>query len=55
MRIYFFDVAHGERSEQSYREHLEILKALAARDPVKAENAVRSHLRNAFEFLKNVI
>jgi DNA-binding GntR family transcriptional regulator len=55
MRIYFFDEAHEERSEQSYREHLEILNALAARDPARAESAVRSHLRNAFEFLKNVI
>ena len=37
---------------RSYKEHLEILDALAARDPVRAENAVRDHLRNSIEFLK---
>ncbi len=55
MRIYFFNKAHEERVEQSYREHLEILDALSARDPERAENAVRNHLRNSLEFLKKVI
>lgn len=55
MRIYFFNEAHEERSEQSYREHLEILDALSACDPERAENAIRNHLRNSVEFLKKVI
>ena len=55
MRIYFFNQAHEERSEVSYQEHLEILNALASRDPERAEQAMRAHLRNSIEFLKKVI
>ncbi len=55
MRIHFFNQSHEERWDQSYKEHLEILDALAVRDPLRAENAVRTHLRNAMEFLKQVI
>ena len=55
MRIYFFNQAHEERSEESYKEHLEILDALASRDPDRAEQAMRAHLRNAIDFLKQVV
>lgn len=55
MRIHFFNQAREERSGQSYQEHLEILDALSSRDPERAEKAVRTHLRNSIEFLKNVI
>jgi DNA-binding GntR family transcriptional regulator len=55
MRIYFFTQAHEERSEESYKEHLEILNALASRDPERAEQAMRAHLRNAMNFLKRVL
>ena len=55
MRIYFFNQAHEERSEASYQEHLEILNGLASRDPERAEQAMRTHLRNSIEFLKKVI
>jgi len=55
MRIYFFNQAHEERSERSYKEHLEILDALASRDPDRAEQAMRAHLRNAIDFLKQVV
>ena len=55
MRIHFFNEAHEERSKEAYKEHVEILDALAARNPERAENAVRTHLRNSIEFLKNVI
>ena len=55
MRIYFFTQTHDERSEESYKEHLEILDALASRDPERAERAMRAHLRNAMDFLKRVI
>ncbi len=55
MRIHFFNQPRGERSGQSYKEHLEILDALIARDPIRAENAVRNHLRNSIEFYRNVI
>jgi len=55
MRIYFFSQAHEKRSERSYKEHLEILDALASRDPERAEEAMRIHLRNSIDFLKQVI
>lgn len=55
MRIHFFNQAREERSRRSYQEHLEILNALGARDPERAEKAVRSHLRNSIEFLKEII
>ena len=55
MRIYFFNESRGERSGKSYKEHLEILDAMEARDPLRTEQAVRDHLRNAMEFLKKVI
>ena len=55
MRIHFFNQDHEERSKEAYQEHVAILDALAARNPEGAENAVRTHLRNSMEFLKNVI
>jgi len=55
MRLYFFSQVHEERSGQSYKEHIEILDALVAQDPLRAENAVRNHLRNSMEFLKKII
>jgi len=55
MRFNFFSELHQERSEQSYREHLEIMDALIAQDPQRAEKAMREHLRNSVEYLKKVI
>lgn len=55
MRLYFFNQVHQERSVKSYEEHIEILDALAAHDPLRAENAIRNHLRNSIEFLKKII
>ena len=55
LRIHFFNQPRGERSGQSYKEHLEILEALLARDPVRAENAVRDHFRNSMDFFKSII
>jgi len=55
MRIHFFNQPRKERSGQAYKEHLEILEALFARDPARAEKAVRDHLRNSMEFLKMVM
>jgi len=54
-RIHFFNQSHPDRSEESFKEHLEILDALKAQDPSRAENAVRIHLRNSMEYLKKVI
>lgn len=54
-RIYFFHQSHPDRSEESFKEHLAILDALKAKDPLEAENAVRIHLRNSMEYLKKVI
>jgi len=55
MRLNFFSELHQERSEQSYREHLEIMDALIAQDPQRAEKAMRDHLQNATEYLKKII
>lgn len=54
-RIYFFEHSHPIRSEESFKEHLEILEALEAKDPLRAEEAVRNHLKNSLEYLKKVI
>ena len=55
MRLYFFNEVHQERSEQSSKEHLEILNALIAQDPQRAEKAMRDHLQNSMEYQKKVI
>ncbi len=55
MRLYFFSQLRPERSEQSSLEHLEIVNALIGRDPKRAENAMRAHLRNATDYLKRII
>ncbi len=52
LRLHFFKQVHPERSEQSFKEHLEILNALIAKDPVRAEKAMRDHLENSMEFQK---
>jgi DNA-binding GntR family transcriptional regulator len=54
-RIHFLNQSHPDRSEESFREHMEILDALKAQDPSRAENAVRIHLRNSMEYLKKII
>jgi len=54
-RIHFFNQSHPDRSEESFKEHLEILDALKAQDPSRTEQAVRSHLLNSMEYLKKVI
>jgi len=54
-RIHFFNQSHPDRSEESFKEHLEILDALKAQDPSSAEHAVRTHLLNSMEYLKKVI
>ena len=54
-RIYFFDHSHPGRSEESFKEHLEILDALEAQDPLRAEQAVRNHLKNSIEYLKKIM
>ncbi len=54
-RIYFFDQSHPGRSEESFKEHLEILEAMEAQDPLRAEQAVRNHLRNSLEYVKKIM
>ncbi|MBM4306541.1 MAG: GntR family transcriptional regulator [Deltaproteobacteria bacterium] len=54
-RIYFFDQSHLGRSEEALKEHLEILDAMEAQDPLRAEQAVRDHLRNSMEYLKKIM
>lgn len=54
-RIHFFSDSHQGRSEESYKEHLEILDALTAQDPGRCEQAMRTHLRNSWEYVKSII
>lgn len=37
------------RFEQALREHEAVVDAIAARDPARAEEAIRSHIRSAYE------
>ena len=53
--LYFFTPHRQERAAKSFKEHLEIIDALIARDPRRAETAIRTHLRNSLEYLKTVI
>ncbi len=55
MRLNFFSELHQDRYEQSYKEHLEIVDALIAKDPLRAEKAMRDHLRNSTEYLKKIM
>jgi DNA-binding GntR family transcriptional regulator len=55
MRLHFFSQLDQERSERSFKEHLEIIDAMIAQDPARAEKAIRNHLRNSLEYLKNKI
>jgi DNA-binding GntR family transcriptional regulator len=54
-RIHFFSNSPVGRSEASYKEHLEILDALAAQDPARCEQAIRTHLRNSLQYIKSII
>jgi DNA-binding GntR family transcriptional regulator len=55
MRLYFFNQVNPERSEKSFKEHLEIIEALVAQDPGRAEKAMREHLQNSLEYQKKII
>ena len=50
IRIHFVQQFDPNRLEEAFKEHKEILDALIARDPSRAENAVRTHLRNGMEY-----
>ena len=54
-RNYFFSDAHVGRPDESCREHLEILEALAAQDPARCEQAMRVHLKNSLEYVKSIL
>jgi DNA-binding GntR family transcriptional regulator len=53
--LHFFSKNRQERAAQSFKEHLEIIDSLIARDPVRVEKAIRTHLQNSLEYLKSVI
>jgi len=55
IRIYFVHQFDPNRLEKASKEHKEILDALIARDPSRAENATRTHLRNGLEYIKQLI
>ncbi len=54
-RIHFFTDSHEGRPEASYREHLEILDALAAQDVPRCERAMRDHLRHSLEYVRSIL
>jgi DNA-binding GntR family transcriptional regulator len=55
MRLYFFfSHSHEDRAQESFKEHLEIIDALLARDADRAERAVRTHLRNSTDYLGRI-
>jgi DNA-binding GntR family transcriptional regulator len=53
--LHFFNQNRQERAAQSFKEHLEIIDAMIARDPARAEKAMRNHLKNSLEYLKSII
>jgi DNA-binding GntR family transcriptional regulator len=53
--VHFFGQNRQERAAESFKEHLEIIDAMIARDPVRAEKAIRIHIQNSLEYLKSVI
>lgn len=55
IRIYFVQQFDPNRLEQAFREHREILEALIARDPSRAEKATKTHLQNGLEYIKGLI
>jgi DNA-binding GntR family transcriptional regulator len=55
LRMHFVTQFDRNRLEHSSKEHREILDALLARDPVAAEKAVKTHLRNAQDNIKRLI
>lgn len=53
--LHFFGQNRQERAAESFKEHLEIIDALIALDPVRAEKAMRIHIQNSLQYLKRVI
>mgnify|MGYP001567260959 FL=1 len=53
--LHFFGQNRQKRAAESFNEHLEIIDALIAHDPVRAEKAMRIHIQNSLEYLKSVI
>ena len=52
LRLYRYQSSERPgRAQQAYDEHVEIVMALSARDPDRAERAMRSHIRNAYASL----
>jgi GntR family transcriptional regulator, rspAB operon transcriptional repressor len=47
--------ADPKRASSSFSEHLEAIEAVIAKDPDRAEKAMRTHLQNSVEVLKSVL
>jgi DNA-binding GntR family transcriptional regulator len=54
LRMHFVSQYKKTRIEKSILEHNEILRAIMAKDPSRAEEAMRTHIRNALEHLKEI-
>ncbi|HVN98277.1 MAG TPA: GntR family transcriptional regulator [Syntrophorhabdaceae bacterium] len=55
MRHVLLNQVDEERSQASYKEHLETIEAVMEKDPDRAEKAMKNHLQNSVEYLKRVI
>ncbi|MCX7786173.1 MAG: GntR family transcriptional regulator [Spirochaetes bacterium] len=53
IRIYFLNRYLSERVNASEEEHREIVQAIVQGDPGKAEQAMRRHIENALQFIRN--
>ncbi len=55
LRTHFVYQYEQERVIKSFMEHQEIVNAILAKDPVRAQEALRTHIRNSMEYLKKII
>jgi DNA-binding GntR family transcriptional regulator len=53
--FHFFTQSRQERVALSFKEHLEIIDSIIARDPLRAEKAIRIHIQNSLAYLKSIM
>lgn len=55
MRHALLGQVDAERAEASYQEHLETIEAVMAKNPDRAERAMRNHLQNSVDYIRKII
>jgi DNA-binding GntR family transcriptional regulator len=55
MRYVLLGQVDSGRAEASYQEHLEAIEAVIAKDPNRAESAMRNHLENSVDYIRKII